>query len=65
MNININNKQTDTNATNLAELALEMNLPQQGVAIALEAKMIQRSEWETTALSENANIIIIKAACGG
>ena len=65
MNININNKQTDTNATNLAELAQEMNLPQQGVAIALEAKMIQRNEWETTALSENANIIIIKAACGG
>ena len=65
MNININNKPTDTNATNLAELAEEMNLPKQGVAIALEAKMIQRSEWTATTLSENANIIIIKAACGG
>lgn len=65
MNIYINNKQTETKALSLAELAEEMNLPERGVAMAVGTRMVQRAQWGTTTLSEGDSIIIIKAACGG
>lgn len=65
MNIYINNKQTETKALSLAELAVELNLPERGVAMAVGTRMVQRAQWGTTTLSEGDSIIIIKAACGG
>ncbi len=65
MKIFINNKEAETAATSLAALAEELNLPERGVAMAVNANMVQRSEWESTAISDGANILIIKAACGG
>lgn len=65
MKIYINRKPTETTASNLAELAAELSLPQAGVALALNAKMIQRVDWENTLLSDGAEIIVIKAVCGG
>lgn len=65
MTVKINRKPTETSASNLAELANELSLPNAGVAIALNAKMIQRADWGNTLLSEDAEIILIKAACGG
>lgn len=54
-----------TEATNLCLLAAELSLPEKGVAVAVEGKMVPRSLWEQTPLSEGAHIVIIKAACGG
>ncbi len=65
MEININNKAVSTEAKNLAELALELSLPEKGVAVAVANKMVPRSEWASTLLAEGANVVIIKAACGG
>ena len=52
-------------AQNIAELAAELNLPEAGVAIATNNQMVPRSDWADTAIEEGANIVIIKAACGG
>lgn len=65
MQVVINNKTTDTQAQNLQELANELNLPAKGVAVAIANKMVPRTAWAETALTEGANIVIIKAACGG
>lgn len=65
MNTIINNKETMTSAKTLKELALELNLPERGVAVAVSNKMVPRTEWEQTPIAEGANIVIIKAACGG
>lgn len=65
MKIQVNNKETETEAKNLAELAKEMALPEKGVAMAKDNKMVPRAEWENTQLEEGAKVIIIKAACGG
>ncbi len=65
MDININNKKTSVTSTNLQELALEMNLPEKGVAIAISNQMIPRTEWANTPIAEGADVVIIKAACGG
>lgn len=65
MNITINNKETQTEAKTIAELAAQLALPAKGVAVAVANKMVPRAEWDSTALQEGANIVIIKAACGG
>ncbi|MBQ0045973.1 MAG: sulfur carrier protein ThiS [Prevotellaceae bacterium] len=65
MKILINNKQTETETKSLSELAAELNLPERGVAVAVSNKMVPRTEWEGTLLTEGANVVIIKAACGG
>lgn len=65
MNIKINNKDVETSASNISELVLELQLPEKGVAIAIDNKMVPRTEWTSTPLHKNANVVIIKAACGG
>jgi sulfur carrier protein len=65
MDININNKKTSVTSTKLQELAQEMNLPEKGVAIAISNQMIPRTEWANTPIAEGADVVIIKAACGG
>ena len=65
MKIKINGQETETAAANIAELAANLHLPEQGVAIALNQQMIPRSLWVETPLAESAQVVIIKAACGG
>lgn len=65
MKVTINNKQHQTQATNLCELASQLQLPQKGVAIAIDNQLKPRSSWGDTMLQEGASITIIKAACGG
>ena len=49
----------------LTQLTAQLELPVQGIAIAVNNKMIPRTEWECFILHENDNLVIIKAACGG
>ena len=49
----------------LTQLTAQLELPVQGIAIAVNNKMIPRTEWERFSLHENDNLVIIKAACGG
>lgn len=64
MKINVNGKPVETNACNIKELHTELKLPPM-VAIALENKVIPRSDWASHALVENCSLVIIKVACGG
>ncbi len=65
MNVQINNQDHQTEARNLQDLAIELQLPQKGVAVAIDNQMIPRGSWAQTALQEGVRIVIIKAACGG
>lgn len=65
MTIQVNNKQLETEAQCLGQLAAEMSLPEKGVAMAMNNKMVPRAEWDKTPLVEGASVVIIKAACGG
>ena len=65
MKVSVNNKETETLAINLAQLVEELGLPLLGVAVAVNNRMVPRAEWDGHALFEGANIVIIKAACGG
>ena len=65
MKVRINNIETETQSVTLLSLAEELNLPAKGVAVAINNKMVPRDQWESTILEEQANILIIKAVCGG
>ncbi|MBQ9093789.1 MAG: sulfur carrier protein ThiS [Prevotella sp.] len=65
MQIKINNKDVCTEASNMLELAQELNLPERGIAMALGTNMVSRDVWSTTELQEGDSVIVIKAACGG
>lgn len=65
MNIFINHTPVATQCSTLYELAQDQNLPQKGVAIAIDNKMIPRQQWAETPLNENMQITILKAFCGG
>lgn len=65
MKVIINNKETETQTTTVKALAEELNLPATGVAVAISNEMVPRDVWETTAILEGADIVIVKAFCGG
>lgn len=65
MKIRINNKETDVQAESLLDLAKELSLPERGVAVAVNNRMIPHTDWQQTALKDDDNIVIIKAVCGG
>ncbi len=49
----------------IAMLIKELRLPDRGVAVAVNQKMIPQTEWADQALIENDKVLIIRAACGG
>lgn len=65
MNILVNNEQVVTEVATLAALAQRLQLPEKGVAIAINNKVITRALWADTNLQENDSVTIIKAAFGG
>ena len=65
MKVQVNNKEVEmTLDSTLTQLTAQLELPVQGIAIAVNNKMIPRTEWECFILHENDNLVIIKAACG-
>lgn len=49
----------------LAELLRQQGIPAQGIAVAIDNKVVPRSAWETTVLEEQCSVIVIRAVCGG
>lgn len=65
MKLSVNNKEMETQAATLEQLCEELKLPPKGIAVAVNNHMIPRTEWNSYTLKEGAQIVIIKAACGG
>ncbi len=66
MKVKVNSKETEVaEGSKLADLAIQLKLPTQGIAIGLNNKLIPRTDWNTQELHENDSLVIIKAACGG
>ena len=66
MQIIVNNKAMElAEESTLSTLAETLRLPEKGVAVAVNNQMIPREEWSETRLQEQAQVVVIKAACGG
>lgn len=65
MKVKINNEEMETTALTVADLAAERQLPERGVAVAVNNDMVPRAEWPSRALKDGDDIVILKAFCGG
>lgn len=66
MKVTVNSKETEVlDGCTLAQLALSLELPERGVAVAVNNRMIPRTQWESYGLQPNDSLVVIKAACGG
>lgn len=65
MKILVNNKERESKAQTLTLLLEELGLPSMGLAVAVNNRMVPRTQWDSYALDEGINVVIIKAACGG
>ena len=65
MKVQVNNKEVETAASTLAQLATQLQPPENRVAIAVYTRMLPRPHCAGFGLQENDNLIVIKAACGG
>lgn len=65
MNIKVNGKATDTQATTVAALLDELGLPHNGTAVAIDNRLVTRSQWDSRSLAEGMSLVIIRAAAGG
>lgn len=66
MKVQVNNKEVETTpASTITQLTTLLELPMQGIAIAVNNKMIPRTEWDRFSLQESDKLVVIKAACGG
>ena len=66
MQIIVNNKTMElAEESTLSTLAETLRLPEKGVAVAVNNQMIPREEWSAMRLQEQAQVVVIKAACGG
>lgn len=63
--IYINKQESHTEAATVGELAISLGLPERGVALAINNRIIPRTQWESQTLEEDDQVTIIKAAFGG
>lgn len=66
MKIKINNSEAAVaEGATVADIAREQQLPDKGVAVAVNNEMVARADWGGRVLKEGDDIVILKAFCGG
>ncbi|MBO7648600.1 MAG: sulfur carrier protein ThiS [Bacteroidales bacterium] len=65
MKLFFNNKEIFTEAQTLRQLSSELSLPEKGIAVAVDNKLVPRTDWDAFLLTEGTHIVVIKAVCGG
>ena len=66
MEVTINHKPVGVDTpTSLAELLAREGIPAEGVAVAVNNRVVPRGEWAAMPLEEGMKITVIRAVCGG
>ena len=66
MKLTVNSKETEVkDGCTVAELSTFLTLPEKGIAIAVNNRMVPRIEWRNVCYTPNDSLVVIKAACGG
>ncbi|MGM9688990.1 MAG: sulfur carrier protein ThiS [Alloprevotella sp.] len=65
MKVLLNNQEVQTQAQNMSELLSELGYRAEGVAVAVDNRIVPRGTWSDTPLREGCRITVIRAACGG
>jgi len=66
MNLSVNSEPKQFSGKNISELMQSLNMPStNGIALAVNEKVIPKIEWNNFQLNDNDKILIIKATQGG
>jgi sulfur carrier protein len=66
MQLQFNNEPITTTASTLQELLTEKGLiTKNGIAVAVNDSVVQRTKWELHTLYDNDSVLVITAAAGG
>ncbi len=66
MTINVNNQsQSISENSSIKKLLEQLDILPNGIAIAINNKVISKEEWEQTMIESDDDIVIIKATQGG
>lgn len=68
MNITLNNQVIsidDAPGMSLAHILELQKIPQRGVGVALNNKVVPHQDWSSTSVHEGDSITVIRAICGG
>jgi len=68
MEIKINNQlKSFSNCSLTVQQLLDLEIPekQKGIAVAISNKVIPKADWDKITISENDDVLIIKATQGG
>jgi sulfur carrier protein len=49
----------------IAEVLQRLGAPDRGVAVAIDAEVVPRGEWDATAIADGARIEVVQAVQGG
>ncbi|NMA75188.1 MAG: sulfur carrier protein ThiS [Bacteroidales bacterium] len=66
MTVYLNEKPvTITKDITLSDFLAQQEVPSQGIAVAIDQKVIPRNQWESTLLADQQNILLIHIVSGG
>ena len=66
MTIQLNNQTIETaDAVSVAQLLTDAGIALRGIAVAVNKRVVPKTEWETTQLNDNDNVVVITATFGG
>ena len=65
MTIKVNNQSKTVVATTLQNLLAELDQVQEGIAVAINQNIVQKTNWESTSIQDGDDILIIQATQGG
>ena len=63
--ITLNGKPAQGDGGTVEELLARLDLPHRGVAVAVDAEVVPRGQWETFVLPEGAAVEVVTAVQGG
>ena len=63
--ITLNGNPTEADGLTIAELLARMEVPDRGVAVAVDAEVVPRGEWARWVLSDGAHVEVVTAVQGG
>ena len=66
MNIKVNNEtQEISESTSVERLVEQLKISTNGIAIAINNNVVKKSDWNSTIIKNQDNILIIKSTQGG
>ena len=66
MNVLVNGRPTELESGATVESVLAvLDVPDRGVAVAVDAEVVPRTQWQTHELNEGARVEVLRAIQGG